>query len=356
MGAAIFQFQSMITIVLNSISGTMLPSIQNVAYVLLTISLVLGIYEAYIKGGDVRSLAGTFLKYAVAAFAIGYWSNLFSDLFTGFNQLASSIDNSYGFWDMAKSWSQQLQLLYQNNGYQGVMNSIPWTPAGLLTLLEIIVAYMFFPIVVQIFTLIYTFWGSCLFAIGPLVVALAPSSIINSLSKYYVMNLGVWNAWVIIYAIFGTLITAINANNVNALANGSGAGIFGGAVGGPLNGGIQMIGFVSIIYAILILLIPMVAAYVLRGQFSAVGAGVAMVGSRILSGAVQGAQGGAAGPFGAMGAGMIGAGMGLVGVNRSSLFKTPSEEKGGGGRGPYGGGGSMPPPNTPDDPHLTSSY
>jgi hypothetical protein len=356
MGAAIFQFQSMITIVVNSISGTMLPSIQNVAYVLLTISLVLGIYEAYIKGGDVRSLAGTFLKYAVAAFAIGYWSNLFSDLFTGFNQLASSIDNSYGFWDMAKSWSQQLQLLYQNNGYQGVMNSIPWTPAGLLTLLEIIVAYMFFPIVVQIFTLIYTFWGSCLFAIGPLVVALAPSSIINSLSKYYVMNLGVWNAWVIIYAIFGTLITAINANNVNALANGSGAGVFGGGVGGPLNGGIQMIGFVSIIYAILILLIPMVAAYVLRGQFSAVGAGVAMVGSRIVGGAVQGAQAGAAGPFGAIGAGMIGAGMGLVGVNGSTLFKTPSEEKGGGGRGPYGGGGSMPPPNTPDDPHLTSSY
>ena len=236
------------------------------------------------------------------------------------------------------------------------MNSIPWTPAGLLTLLEIIVAYMFFPIVVQIFTLIYTFWGSCLFAMGPLVVALAPSSIINSLSKYYVMNLGVWNAWVIIYAIFGTMITAINANNVNALANGSGAGVFGGGVAGPLNGGIQMIGFVSIIYAILILLIPMVAAYVLRGQFSAVGAGVAMVGSRIVGGAVQGAQAGAAGPFGAMGAGMIGAGMGLVGVNGSTLFKTPSEEKGGGGRGPYGGGGSMPPPNTPDDPHLTNSY
>jgi hypothetical protein len=56
--------------------------------------LVLGIYEAYVKGGDVRSLAGTFLKYAVAALVIRYWSTFFSDLFTGFNQIANTIDSS----------------------------------------------------------------------------------------------------------------------------------------------------------------------------------------------------------------------------------------------------------------------
>ena len=53
MGGAIFQFQSLIATVVNSIGGTILGPIQTVAYVLLTISLVLGIYEAYVRGGDI---------------------------------------------------------------------------------------------------------------------------------------------------------------------------------------------------------------------------------------------------------------------------------------------------------------
>ena len=130
MGGAIFQFQSLIATVVNSISGTFLGPIQTVAYVLLTISLVLGIYEAYVRGGDIRSLATTFIKYAVAAFVIGYWTNLFSDSFTGFNQLASAIDNSYGAWDMAADWWQQLQTATSKMDINNVMSSIAWTPAG----------------------------------------------------------------------------------------------------------------------------------------------------------------------------------------------------------------------------------
>ena len=102
MGPGIFEFQSMMTTVVNSISGSMLSSIQTVAYMLMTICLVLGIFEAYTKGGDLRSLGTTFLKYAVAAFAIGYWSNVFSDTFTGFNSIASTIDNSTGGFDLIK--------------------------------------------------------------------------------------------------------------------------------------------------------------------------------------------------------------------------------------------------------------
>ena len=110
MNPGIFEFQSMMTSVVNGISGSLLTAVQSVAYVLMTICLVLGIYEAYVKGGDIRSLAATFLKYAVAAFVIGYWSNFFSDLFTGFNQIANTIDSSYGAGDLAANWlNAQLQ-------------------------------------------------------------------------------------------------------------------------------------------------------------------------------------------------------------------------------------------------------
>jgi len=347
MPTAIFEFQSMLISVVNNISGTLLSAEQSVAYVLMTICLALGIYEAYVRGGDVRSLAGTFLKYTVAAFLIGYWSNVFSDTFTGFNQIASSIDNSFGAGDLISNWKQQLQHLFQMNGYDKIFTSIPWTPSALLTLFEIALAYIVYPIATQIFALIYTFWGSCLFAMGPFVIALAPSSMINSLTKYYALNLGVWNAWTVIYAVFGSLITAIHANDVNTIINGNlGSFGFGTAEFGALDGGIEMIGFVSIIYAICILLIPMIAAFVLRGQFSAVGAGISMLVSRVVNGGVSGARAGSAGgPVAAIAGGMAGAGLGMAGVQLGSF----TSGWGGNSYWSQGGSGSMPPPDTPAD-------
>ena len=210
--SSIFQFQAMLVAVVNAISGSMLSTERTVAYVLMTICLVLGVYEAYARGGDIRSLAGAFLKYVVAAFVIGYWTNFFSDAFTGFNQLANSIDSSYGAGDLARKLEITItDTLCKTTVIKNIFTSIPWTPSALLTLFEIALAYIIYPIATQIFALIYTFWGSCLFAIGPFVIALAPSSLINSLTKYYVLNLGIWNAWTVIYAVFGTLITAIHA-------------------------------------------------------------------------------------------------------------------------------------------------
>ena len=355
MPTGIFEFQTMLTSAVNGISASILGTEQGVSYVLMTICLVLGIYEAYTRGGDLRSLAGTLLKYAVAAFLIGNWAAFFSDLYSGFNQIASVIDNSYGGIDLAKDWLAQLDNLFKLHGYQSIFAAIPWTPSALITLLEIVLAYIIYPIAVQIFALIYTFWGTCLFAMGPFVIALAPSSLINSLTKYYALNLGIWNAWSIIYAVFGCLITAIHANDVNAILNGD-LGSFGlgptfGATG-PLDGGIETIGLISIMYAICILLIPMVAAFILRGQFSAVGLGLSMTVSRITHGISHGAElGAAAGPAGAVAGGVVGAGMGLMGGAMPSTFS------GGGAYGALsvsqGGGGSMPPPNTPDDPNMS---
>jgi hypothetical protein len=358
MGTGIFEFQSMMTAVVNGISGSMLSSIQTLAYTLMTICLVLGIYEAYVKGGDLRSLATTFLKYAVAAFVIGYWSNVFADTFSGFNSIASAIDNSTGGLDLISAWSSGLQDLFRTRGYAGIMKSIPWTPPALLTLVEIVLAYIIYPICTQIFAIIYTFWGSCLFAVGPFVIALAPSSIVNSLTKYYTLNLVVWNTWTVLYGVFGCLISAIHMNDVNTIASGNaGAIVFGGFVGaGPLDGGIESIGLISVMYAILILLIPMVAAFVLRGQFSAVGAGLAMAASRITNGGLQGAKAGAvAGPVGAAGGAAIGAGMGLLGASAGALFSVGNDGGGGGGQR-QGMSASMPPPNTPEPDGFTRKF
>jgi len=348
MNPGIFEFQSMMTSVINGISGSLLTAVQSLAYILMTICLVLGIYEAYVKGGDIRSLAATFLKYAVAAFVIGYWSNFFSDLFTGFNQIANTIDSSYGAGDLAANWLNGLKALWTSQGYDSIFNGIAFSPSAILTVLEIFLAYVIYPIAVQIFALIYTFWGSCLFAMGPLVIALAPSAVVNSLTKYYTLNLAVWNAWTVIYAVFACLITAIHGNDVNAVVNGNLTAFGLASQGfGALGGGIEMVGLISIIYAVCILLIPMVAAFILRGQFSAVGAGLAMTVSKVANGGIGGARAGAAlGPAGAVGGAVAGAGLGLLGVGTNALFATGTG--GWGGQGGSGGGTySTPPPNTP---------
>jgi hypothetical protein len=349
---SIFQFQAMLVAVVNAISGSMLSTEKTVAYVLMTICLVLGVYEAYVRGGDIRSLVATFLKYIVAAFLIGYWTNFFSDTFTGFNQLAKSVDSSYGEGDLLVSWSTGLSNLWNSEGYNSIYAGIAFSPSAIMTVLEILLAYVIYPVATQIFALIYAFWGSCLFAIGPFVIALAPSSLVNSLTKYYALNVGIWNAWTIIYAVFGCLITAVHGNDVNAVVNGSLSSFtIANQAFGALGGGIEMIGLISIIYAICILLIPMVAAFILRGQFSAVGAGISMAVSRIVNGGMTGAKAGAAGGPVGMGAGaMLGAGLGMMGAGANSLFAAGNAiGSGEGGVAAQGGSGSMPPPDTPAD-------
>ena len=55
----IFQYQTMMQTVLNGMAGNVIPAMQTVSYVLMVICLLLGIYEAYAKGGDTRQLAAT---------------------------------------------------------------------------------------------------------------------------------------------------------------------------------------------------------------------------------------------------------------------------------------------------------
>ena len=182
MDPTIFEFQTMMTTVMNGMASKMIPAIQNVSYVLMIISLMLGVYEAYVKGGDTKALAGTVMKYIVVAFIVGNWNTFFTDLNSGFNTIAQYIDNSYGAGDLLKDWQTQLSVNWTDNGYTSIWNMIVSGGAAIVNSLEIAIAYMIFPIAGQIFTLIYIFWGAVVYAVGPLVLALALSRMIKGTS------------------------------------------------------------------------------------------------------------------------------------------------------------------------------
>ncbi len=317
MDPAIFEFQTMMVTVLNGMATRMIPAIQNVSYILMVACLVLGIYEAYAKGGDTRQLAGTVFKYVVVAFIVGNWTTFFYDLMNGFNGIAQYIDNSYGGWDLAKSWTHQLSNNWHGNGYNSIWQIITNGGAAIVNSLEIAIAYLIFPVAVQIFTLIYIFWGAVLFAMGPLVLAVAPSRLVNSMAKFYAHNLVVWNCWPIVYAVFACLITAVNGQDMTT------SPFFANNVTGAQTQ--VWIGLTSILYALCLLLIPVIAYFVLKGEFGGVAG--ALLG--LVATANQGAR--------------------FAGNVAGSITKSTSRntnDQGNQGVGAYRNL-SVPPPNTP---------
>lgn len=316
MDPTVFEFQTMMTTVMNGMSGKMIPAIVNVSYVFLIIALMLGIYEAYVKGGDTKALAGTVMKFVVVAFIIGNWATFFRDLNSGFNTIAQYIDDSYGAGDLLKDWTNQLSLNWSQSGYTSIWNMISSGGAAIINSLEIAIAYIIFPISAQIFTLLYIFWGAVVYAVGPLVLALAPSRMINGTAKFYAQNLFVWNCWAVVYAIFACLITAVNGKDLTT------SPFFSGMVTGAQT---QIwIGLTSILYSVCILLIPLIAAVVLKGEFG----GVASAFQTVISMGNQASRlaGGAAGKSGA------------------AATKSAGTTQGGSGGGTYA---SRPPSATP---------
>jgi len=258
----IFEFQTMMNTVANGMAGKMIPAIVNVAYIFMIISLMLGVYEAYVRGGDTKALAGTVMKFIVVAFVIGNWTRFFGDLNSGFNTIAQQIDKSYGAGDLLRDWGNLLVANWNNNGYTSIWNMVTSSGAAYVNALEIAIAYMVFPVAAQLFTLVYIFWGAVLYAVGPLVLALAPSKMINGTAKFYAQNLFVWNCWAVIYAVFACLITAVNGKDLTS------SPFFSGTVTGAQTQ--VWIGLTSIIYSVCILLIPLIAMAVLKGEFGGV--------------------------------------------------------------------------------------
>ena len=120
-----------------------------------------------------------------------------------------------------------------------------------------------------------------------------------------------WNAWGILYAVFGALITAIQVNQVN---NVLGNGFLGFLKG---TGDSIILGLVSIFYALAIALIPFLAKKIISGDAGSTVYSLARAGASALGTVVAGTFGIAAGlSSGSVvsGAGYAGGGSGSAGA------------------------------------------
>jgi hypothetical protein len=302
----VFYFQNLLNMAMTGIDGTaIIPTVTNFAFAILLVGFLVGLYQAAFRGGDVQALAVTAVKYLVVAMIISNWATVFRDVNGSFNSVADFIGNSSGAGDMFQSWMGQLQQQFTNNPALTLWDIITGDPAGTITVLLLLVAYVLYALAIIVFCFFYVLFGSLLYVLGPLVLALIPISGIGQLGKSYAINLMVWNAWGILYATFGALITAIQFNRVSDVL---GNGFLGYLKGLPDS---TLLGLVSIFYALAVALIPFIAKRVISGDagaavYSLVRAGVVAVGAAVA--AAVGMTAGAAAPATLAGGGASGAG------------------------------------------------
>jgi hypothetical protein len=353
-----FFFQTMFQQVLSGINGSStLNSVTTIAQGILLLCALFAVYEAYSRGGDARSLALAGVRFLFMGLVLTQYQTVFGAV----NNAANSLANQIAPNDVFTNWRTQLVNYWQtyttgsSYAHGHWWNAIVGGFAGVLSLAFQTIAALLFPITYAIFSFFYSMYGAMLYVVGPLVLALYPAFGIGQIARTYMVNFLIWNAWGILYAVLSQMLTLMNAGTLSSvLSQGTFAGLFSGASQELL------IALSSILFSLMIALIPFIAKRVVSGDvgttmftvigaattaLAAVGAGVAAIG-----GAMAGGGGGPGGP----GGGGPGGGGGAGGAAASSgTAPTPPEasgggsnggvvassQTGGGGKGAAGGGG-----------------
>lgn len=259
-----FYFQQLFNTALGGIDsgGATAGAVQIAQYVLLA-SLLFGVYEAWARGGDTRALGAAAMRYFVIGLVMLNYGTAFRGVNGMFNSVANFIDNSTaGGGDVFANWMGDLSTYWNNNnGMQALWGMITGAFSGLLESLLLLVGYLVFPVTYALFSLFYTLYGSILYVVGPFVLALYPAFGFGQLARTYLVNLMIFNAWGLLYSIFGALMVAINMNSVNAvLASDSFVGAFNGVTGSLL------LGLASILLSVCIAVIPLLARRIVEGD------------------------------------------------------------------------------------------
>ena len=259
-----FYFQQLFNTAMNGIdSGGATGSVVQVAQFVLLASLLFGVYEAWARGGDTHYLGATAVRFFAIGLVLLNYGTAFRDVNGMFNGVANFIDTTTaGGVDVFGKWMNDLSTYWNNNnGIQALWGLITGAFSGVVESLLLLAGYIIFPITYAIFSLLYALYGSILYVVGPFVLALYPAFGFGQLARTYLVNLMIFNAWGLLYAVFGALMAAINMNTVNGVLNsGNFVGAFNGVTGSLL------LGLASILLSLCIVLIPFLAKRIVEGD------------------------------------------------------------------------------------------
>ncbi len=257
-----FLFEQMFNTALNGInSAGLMSTILTVAYGILLASLLFSTYEAWIRGGDVRALGVSAVKYLALGLLFlnggAVYDSVVRAVLGAFNQIAHTMAGA-GPNDVFTNWKTELAAAASSGTF---LNVITGSIAGLLSALLLLIAMILYPVSYAIFTILYALYGTILYTTGPLVLALLPTMGLGSLARRYAINFMIFGAWGLIYGVFCRLAIALNINSMAAI---TGAGNLGGLLTGATAE--VLLAAASILFSVSILLIPFLAKRIVEGD------------------------------------------------------------------------------------------
>jgi hypothetical protein len=178
-----FPYDQALQTAINSFNGNIMPALFFIAKAILTVSLLWSLYDAWVKGGDVRSLGISLLKYAAVSIVVLHWNSVFTDIVNCFDSLSYQIYQSAGISDLWTTYTSSLQQAWDAQHVDSIWSIIRGSFSALIAMLGVLAGYVLWPIAAVIFVVFYTFWGCVLYGVGPLVIATMPST---TLSRFHV--------------------------------------------------------------------------------------------------------------------------------------------------------------------------
>ncbi|MCI0721803.1 MAG: hypothetical protein L0338_22950 [Acidobacteria bacterium] len=257
-----FYFQQLFQTALNGIDSTkIMPTVLGIAGSILLLSFLFAAYQAFTSGGDVRLLAIAGVKYLILGLVFASYGTVFRDVNAMFNSVADFIYNLTGGGDIFSSWLKQLEQYWQTNGNVSLWNLVTGLVSGVISSVLILSAFVIFPICYLIFTVFYAMYGSVLYVTGPFVLALLPIRGLGQLARTYLVNMMVFQAWGLVYAIIQVLMSAVNLGSINAVLSAN-------SVLDSFVGSSQMIllAMTAILFSVSIALVPFIASRIVRGD------------------------------------------------------------------------------------------
>lgn len=260
-----FYFDQVFRNALTGINATAVPTTMvQIAGAILLAALLFNVYEAFVRGGDVRTLGVGAVKYLIFGLILLNYSPIFLGVNTMFNQVAEYISTvGPGGMDVFNAWRADV-VTYMRASPNWLAASWPLVSGGIPGLLEsglLLVGFVIYAITYPLFCIFYAFYGSVLYVCAPLVLALYPALSTTGLARSYLTNLIIFHSWGLIYAILGCLMSAIHLGTVaEVLARGDAGGFFAGT------GEALLLGLASILLALCIAFIPMIARRIVQGD------------------------------------------------------------------------------------------
>jgi len=257
-----FYFEQLLLTALSGIDSYNITStVLGVAGTILLLSFLYSAYQAFAMGGDVRMLAIGGITYLILGLVFVNYGTMFRAVISMFNSVADFIYSSVGVGDLFNQWLNDLSTYFNQNGGPSLWGLINGGISGLLGAQLIIVAFIIFPLSYTLFTLFYALYGTILYVVGPFVLALLPARGYGQLARTYLLNLMIFGAWGLIYAILQALMTAVNMGSLSAVLNAN--GIMNSFFG---SGEVILLAMASIVFSIAIAFIPFIASRIVRGE------------------------------------------------------------------------------------------